>query len=126
MPFARFGDDAPNNEAGQQRGVADDRARYATRPFWAREAIRDDRQFWPWQFAIDDLEIGAAHGADHGYGYGHSRGHCGPALAKEFAQSNGIRVEHGMSSNVIAATEDTPLSEVASLLEKHRTKRVPF
>ena len=30
-----------------------------------------------------------------------------------------------MSSDVISATEDTSLEEIASLLEKHRIKRVP-
>jgi CBS domain-containing protein len=31
-----------------------------------------------------------------------------------------------MSDNVISAAEDTPLSEIASLLEKHRIKRIPI
>ena len=48
------------------------------------------------------------------------------ALAKEFAQSHGKRVEEVMSSQVISATEDASLSEIASLLEKHRIKRVPI
>jgi CBS domain-containing protein len=44
----------------------------------------------------------------------------GATLAKEFAQSHGKKVEEIMSTDVVSATEDTPLSEIASLLEKHR------
>ena len=47
-------------------------------------------------------------------------------LAHEFAKSHGRRVSEIMSTNVIAASEDTPLEEIASLLERHRIKRVPI
>ena len=47
-------------------------------------------------------------------------------LAGEFAKSHGRRVEEVMSTNVISASEDTPLGEIASLLERHRIKRVPI
>jgi CBS-domain-containing membrane protein len=50
----------------------------------------------------------------------------GATLAEEFAQSHGKRVEELMSSQVVSATEDASLSEIASLLEKHRIKRVPI
>jgi CBS domain-containing protein len=47
-------------------------------------------------------------------------------LAEEFAKSHGRRVEEVMSANVISASEDTPLGEIAALLERHRIKRVPI
>jgi CBS domain-containing protein len=47
-------------------------------------------------------------------------------LAGEFAKSHGRRVAEVMSTKVVSATEDTPLSEIANLLEKHRIKRVPI
>src|SRR5215470_1138577 len=47
-------------------------------------------------------------------------------LAEEFAKSHGRRVGEVMSTNVISASEDTPLEEIAMLLEKHRIKRVPI
>jgi CBS domain-containing protein len=46
-------------------------------------------------------------------------------LATEFTKSHGKRVEELMSPDVITATEDTPLSEIATILERHRIKRVP-
>lgn len=45
-------------------------------------------------------------------------------LATEFAKSHGRRVAEVMSTKVVSATEDTPLGEIANLLEKHRIKRV--
>ena len=47
-------------------------------------------------------------------------------LAEEFAKSHGRRVEEIMSTDVVSAAEDTPLSEIATLLERHRIKRVPI
>jgi len=47
-------------------------------------------------------------------------------LAAEFAKSHGRRVSEVMSTHVISASEDTPLGEIATLLEKHRIKRVPI
>ncbi len=47
-------------------------------------------------------------------------------LAKEFAKSHGRRVDEVMSTHVISASEDTPLAEIASILERHRIKRVPI
>lgn len=47
-------------------------------------------------------------------------------LAHEFAKSHGQRVEEIMSTDIVSASEDTPLDEIAALLEKHRIKRVPI
>ena len=47
-------------------------------------------------------------------------------LAEEFAKSHGRRVEEVMSTDVVSASEDTPLGEIATLLERHRIKRVPI
>jgi len=47
-------------------------------------------------------------------------------LAGEFAKSHGRRVEEIMSSNVVSASEDGPLGEIATLLERHRIKRLPI
>lgn len=48
------------------------------------------------------------------------------ALAAEFAKSHGKRVAELMSENVISATEDAPLGEIATLLERNRIKRLPI
>ncbi len=45
-------------------------------------------------------------------------------LAAEFAKSHGRRVEEVMSTDVVSASEDTPLGEIATLLERHRIKRL--
>jgi CBS domain-containing protein len=50
----------------------------------------------------------------------------GAALAAEFAKSHGKRVEEVMSENVITASEDTSLADIAALLERNRIKRVPI
>src|SRR5215470_12937230 len=50
----------------------------------------------------------------------------GSTLAEEFAKSHGRRVGEIMSTKVISASEDTPLGEIATLLEKHRIKRIPI
>jgi len=47
-------------------------------------------------------------------------------LAGEFAKSHGRRAEEIMSSNIVSASEDTPLGEIATLLERHRIKRLPI
>ena len=47
-------------------------------------------------------------------------------LAAEFAKSHGRRVAEVMSRRIISAEEDTPLSEIATMLEKHRIKRLPI
>jgi CBS domain-containing protein len=46
-------------------------------------------------------------------------------LAREFVHAHGRRVEDVMTCDVWTATEDTPLEEVVTLMEKHRVKRVP-
>jgi len=47
-------------------------------------------------------------------------------LANEFAKSHGRRVDEIMSADVITASVDTSLAEIAMLLERHRIKRVPI
>jgi CBS domain-containing protein len=47
-------------------------------------------------------------------------------LAKEFAKAHGKKVSELMSTDVITASEDTPVPEIAALLERHRIKRVPI
>jgi CBS-domain-containing membrane protein len=47
-------------------------------------------------------------------------------LAKEFVKSHARRVSDVMTRNVITAAPDTPLREIANLLEKHGIKRVPI
>jgi len=46
-------------------------------------------------------------------------------LAHEFVMSHARKAVDVMTRPVISVTPDTPLGEVASLLEKHRIKRVP-
>ncbi len=48
------------------------------------------------------------------------------ALALDYAKSHGRRVAEVMSAKVISAREDTPLWELANILEKNRIKRVPI
>jgi CBS domain-containing protein len=47
-------------------------------------------------------------------------------LALDYAKSHGRKVAEVMSDRVISASEDTPLSELANILEKNRIKRVPI
>jgi CBS-domain-containing membrane protein len=47
-------------------------------------------------------------------------------LANEFAKSHGQRVDEVMATHVVTANENTSLSEIAKLLEKHRIKRIPI
>jgi CBS domain-containing protein len=46
-------------------------------------------------------------------------------LAEEFAKSHGKKVGEVMTSGAISVSEDTPLSEIATLFERKRIKRVP-
>lgn len=48
-----------------------------------------------------------------------------PILAQEFVKSHARKAADLMTHPVITAKPDTPLSELASLLEKHHIKRVP-
>jgi CBS domain-containing protein len=47
-------------------------------------------------------------------------------LASSFVKAHGIRVADVMSGSVVTASPDTPLAEIAGLLEKNRIKRVPI
>ncbi|MGO4512594.1 CBS domain-containing protein [Bradyrhizobium sp. 2TAF36] len=48
------------------------------------------------------------------------------ALAQEFIKSHAKRVSDVMTREVITAQPETPLREIASLMEKHSIKRVPI
>ncbi len=48
------------------------------------------------------------------------------ALATDFTKAHGKKVEELMTTDVVWADEDTPLSEIAALLERKRIKRVPI
>jgi CBS domain-containing protein len=50
----------------------------------------------------------------------------GIVLAREFAKEHGRKVDEVMSDSIVSASEETPLGEIATLLEKHRIKRVPI
>jgi CBS domain-containing protein len=47
-------------------------------------------------------------------------------LAHEFAKVHGKQVADVMSTHVISANVDTPVAEIAALLERNRIKRVPI
>ena len=47
-------------------------------------------------------------------------------LSHDYAQSHGRKVSELMSTAVVSAKPDTPLSEIATLLERHHIKRVPI
>lgn len=47
-------------------------------------------------------------------------------LAEEFAKSHGHKVGEVMSTDVVSASEDASLGEIANLLERHRIKRLPI
>jgi CBS domain-containing protein len=46
-------------------------------------------------------------------------------LAKEFVKTHSRKVSDVMTRNIIVAQPDTPLHEIATLLERNRIKRVP-
>jgi CBS domain-containing protein len=46
-------------------------------------------------------------------------------LAHDFAKAHGCKVAEVMSDSVISVSEETSLGDVATLLEKHRIKRLP-
>jgi CBS domain-containing protein len=46
-------------------------------------------------------------------------------LAEEYTRSHGRRVNDIMTTDPITVTEETPLEEVVSVMEKHRIKRLP-
>jgi len=48
------------------------------------------------------------------------------ALATEYVKSHSRRVEDIMTRDVVTATPATPLRDIATVLEKHRIKRVPI
>ena len=46
-------------------------------------------------------------------------------LASEYVRSNTRRVSEIMTRDVVSVAEDTPLTEVVRLMERHRIKRMP-
>jgi CBS domain-containing protein len=48
------------------------------------------------------------------------------ALATDYIKAHGRRVEDVMTRSVVTAAPDTPLDEIARILEKHAVKRVPI
>jgi CBS domain-containing protein len=46
--------------------------------------------------------------------------------AEEFVRAHAVKVADVMTTEVVTATEDTPLSTIATLLERYRIKRVPI
>ena len=65
-------------------------------------------------------------GAEHHYPWWIESLTPASKLAERVAKAHGKRVSEVMSTNVIFASEDTPASEIAALLETHRIKRVPI
>jgi len=49
----------------------------------------------------------------------------GSTLAEEFAKSHGKKVGEVMTDGVISVTEEAPLSDIATVFERKRIKRVP-
>lgn len=47
-------------------------------------------------------------------------------LARNFTEAHAANVGEIMKPDVVSASEDTPLGEIASLLERHRIKRIPI
>lgn len=47
-------------------------------------------------------------------------------LALDYAKSHGCKVAEVMSEDIISADENTPLSDLANILEKNRIKRIPI
>ena len=52
-------------------------------------------------------------------------GDTGFDACRRIRQVAGRRVAEVMSTDVVSAAEDTPLGEIATMLERHRIKRVP-
>lgn len=46
-------------------------------------------------------------------------------LAEEYTRAHGRKVSEAMTRNVVTVTEDTPIAEVARLMEHHRINRIP-
>jgi CBS domain-containing protein len=48
------------------------------------------------------------------------------SVAREFVKSHGVKASDVMTRNIVTADPEMPLDELASLLDKHRIKRVPI
>lgn len=49
----------------------------------------------------------------------------GAELAEEFTKSHAVKASEVMTTDVVTVDEDTPIAEIADLLESRRIKRVP-
>ncbi len=47
-------------------------------------------------------------------------------IAADYVKSHAVRIEDVMTADVVTATPETPLHEIATLLEERRIKRVPI
>lgn len=47
------------------------------------------------------------------------------ALASEYVNEHSRLISELMTTDLVTATEDTPLAEIAELMERHRIKRIP-
>jgi CBS domain-containing protein len=47
-------------------------------------------------------------------------------IAADYVKSHAVKIEDVMTPDVVTAAPETPLHEIATLLEKHRIKRVPI
>lgn len=50
----------------------------------------------------------------------------GRNLAAEFAKTHGLKAKDVMTTTVVTASPDTPLHEIADLMERHGVKRIPI
>jgi CBS domain-containing protein len=50
----------------------------------------------------------------------------GRSMAAEFAKTHGLKAEDVMTTFVVTADPDTPLNEIAELMERHGVKRIPI
>lgn len=48
------------------------------------------------------------------------------SMAADYVKSHAAKVEDVMTSDVVTATPETPLHEIAALLEEHQIRRVPI
>ncbi|MEI9806193.1 MAG: CBS domain-containing protein [Pseudolabrys sp.] len=65
-------------------------------------------------------------GAEHGHPWWVETLMPASELAEEFAKAHGKKVSELMTTDVISAEEETPVSDIAALLERQRIKRVPI
>jgi CBS domain-containing protein len=72
-----------------------------------------------------DLMHRAEAGTERRYSWWLAAFQSGSALAADFVKSHAVKISDIMTRNVVTVTPETPLHEVAALLEQHHVKRVP-